>query len=321
MLNNASKSSVSSTNMAQRLLVMPLMSVAESCIAGNSAPSRRRPGSPDCQTLRPQASATATAPMLAKEIRQLREQFPNLGKDKLQVLLRPWCRQQDIALPSVSAIGRIIARDPDKMRHAPIRLSTRGRHKPIPCKRKTRKPKGFKHQPLEVFVGDTVVRLRDGLRRCLFTFIDPHSRFAIAFAAQSSQLPSPLTRCVNGCQNRRASGSKTTARSSWDASSNALTCTASPTGGLSPLAHHFAGREMARSPRSGFVSGRIRTKRPPAPSASTAPSKSSSSIITRMNCSMTWPALTANWPTGYSTATPSCPIIASACNLLQLPHP
>ena len=143
--------------------------------AKSCAPKRRR---------QPQAP-----PALVRQIRWLREKFPNLGKDKLQVLLRPWCRQQDIALPSVSTIGRIIARDPNKMRHAPTRLDARGRHKLIPRKRKTRKPKGFKHQPLEVFACDTVVRLRDGLRRYLFTFIDPHSRFAIAFAAatQSSQ--------------------------------------------------------------------------------------------------------------------------------------
>ncbi len=149
--------------MAQRLLVMPSMSAAQPGIAGNSAPSQRQPRSPDCQILSPSASATATAPMLVRQIRQLREQFPNLGKDKLQVLLRPWCRQQNIALPSVSTIGRIIARDPDKMRHAPTRLDARRRHKLIPRKPKTRKPKGVKHQPLEVFACDAVVRLRDGL--------------------------------------------------------------------------------------------------------------------------------------------------------------
>ncbi len=40
-----------------------------------------------------------------------------------------------------------------------------------------------------MFACDTLVRLRDGLRRYLFTFINPHSRFAIAFAAttQSSR--------------------------------------------------------------------------------------------------------------------------------------
>ncbi len=180
MLKNALKSSVSSRIMAQPRPVMPLMSAAQPGIAGNSAPSQRRPGRPDCQILR--------APMLVREIGQLREQFPSLGTAKLRVLLRPWCRQQDIALPSVSAIGRIIARDPNKMRHASTRLDARGRHKPLNRKPKTRKPKGFKHPPLEVFACDTVVRLRDGLRRYLFTFIDPHSRFAIGFAAsQSSQ--------------------------------------------------------------------------------------------------------------------------------------
>ena len=130
-----------------------------------------------------QAPATTAAPTLIKEIRRLHKQFPNLGQAKLQVMLYPWCGPQDIALPSASPLGRIIAREPDKMRHTPARLDARGRHKLIARKRKTRQPKGVKHQPLEVFACDTVVRLRDGLRRYLFTFIDPHSRFAIAFAA------------------------------------------------------------------------------------------------------------------------------------------
>lgn len=51
---------------------------------------------------------------LIAEIRQLRSCSPHLGKDKLHVLL----------VPSASTIGRIIARAPDKMRHAPARLDS-----------------------------------------------------------------------------------------------------------------------------------------------------------------------------------------------------
>ena len=53
--------------------------------ARSSAPRRRR------QTLWP--------PALSQEIRRLRTIYPNLGKAKLQVLLRPWCTQQGLALP------------------------------------------------------------------------------------------------------------------------------------------------------------------------------------------------------------------------------
>ena len=94
-----------------------------------------------------------------------------------------WCAQQNLALPSVSTLGRLIARAPDKMRHAPSRLDARGRPKPVARPRKARQPKGIRHVPLQVFACDTVVRLQAGLRRYLFTFIDPHTRFAVAFAA------------------------------------------------------------------------------------------------------------------------------------------
>ena len=127
-----------------------------------------------------------TSPALSQQIRQLRRQYPNLGKAKLHVLLRDWCAQQRLPLPSVSTIGRIIAKDPHKMRHAPARISPTGRHKPLHRTRKNRKPKNYHPPPLSLFACDTVVRLRDGIRRYLFTFIDPTSRFAIAFAANSA---------------------------------------------------------------------------------------------------------------------------------------
>ena len=71
--------------------------------AKNSAP-RRRP---------------RTDPRLGTEIRRLRTLHPNLGKEKLHVLRGPWCEEHGLPRPSVSTIGRIIARAPDKMRFAP----------------------------------------------------------------------------------------------------------------------------------------------------------------------------------------------------------
>lgn len=94
--------------------------------AKSSAPKRRRPPKTD--------------PRLVSEIRRLRTLHPNLGKAKLHVLLAPWCAQHGIALPSVSTIGRIIARAPDKMRQAPSRIDRRGRSKPLRRHTKPRKP-------------------------------------------------------------------------------------------------------------------------------------------------------------------------------------
>ncbi len=125
-------------------------------------------------------------PALSQAIRRLRTTYPNRGKAKLHVLLRPWCAQHGLALPRVSTIGRLIARAPDRMRHTPSRLDARGRPKPRTRRRKSRPPRPRPAQPLAVLAGDPVVRLHAGLRRYLFTFIDPCSRFAFAVATATA---------------------------------------------------------------------------------------------------------------------------------------
>lgn len=126
-----------------------------------------------------------TDPRLVTRIRELRRQWPNLGKAKLHVLLEPWCKEQKIPLPSVSSIGRIIARAPDKMRHSPQRIDSRGRWRPLRRVRKTRKPKGLKTAPLTLWAVDTIERVREGLRRYILTVIDPCSAIAFAVALPS----------------------------------------------------------------------------------------------------------------------------------------
>jgi hypothetical protein len=79
--------------------------------AQSSAPKRRRTPNTD--------------PRLVSEIRRRHTLHPN--KAKFLVLLGPWCARHGIALPSVSTIGRILAKAPDKMRHAPSRIDSRGK--------------------------------------------------------------------------------------------------------------------------------------------------------------------------------------------------
>jgi len=141
--------------------------------AKSSAPKRRRPPKTD--------------PRLVSEIRRLRTLHPNLGKAKLHVLLAPWCAQHGIALPSVSTIGRIIARAPDKMRQAPSRIDRRGRSKPLRRHTKPRKPQQVSARPLEVLACDTIERIRDGIRRYIITFIDPVWQLAFAVGLPSKQ--------------------------------------------------------------------------------------------------------------------------------------
>ena len=76
-------------------------------------------------------------------------------------------------------IGRLIA-DAGGLRAIPPRLDNRGRMK-RPRPKKPRKPKGFRAQrPGEVLALDTVIAIRDGVRRTLFGCLDQRSRFAPA---------------------------------------------------------------------------------------------------------------------------------------------
>jgi hypothetical protein len=71
------------------------------------------------------------------------------------------------------------------MRHAPARIDSRGRAKPLRRHTKPRKPKQVKAQALEVLACFTRERIRDGMRRYIVTFIDPVSHFAFAVGLPS----------------------------------------------------------------------------------------------------------------------------------------
>ena len=123
-------------------------------------------------------------PALCAEIRRLRNVFPNLGKDKLHVLLRPWCERHELACPSVSTIERLIGDTPDKMRLVPTRLAPKGKAKSLRRQRfKQRLGKGFcADYPGHCVAFDTVVRFVGRTRRYLLTATDHASRFALAIA-------------------------------------------------------------------------------------------------------------------------------------------
>ena len=95
---------------------------------------------------RPKRVRQSKAPLeIVQEIRRLKEQYPNIGKAKLYHLLKPFCDKKALHIPSESTIGRIIAKDLNKMRPIPNRVDTKGRvnlrkrasHK----KKKAKKPK------------------------------------------------------------------------------------------------------------------------------------------------------------------------------------
>ena len=135
---------------------------------------------------------------LLAELRRLRAQHQNLGKEKLHPFLAAWCRQQDLRCPSVRTIGRLIADAPDKMRHAPRQVSRFAQGRVLRQSR-IRKPQGYRPEgPGDCMARDTIERRKDGLARYLITCIDLASRFsfALAFRTRSSAHAALTLRCA-----------------------------------------------------------------------------------------------------------------------------
>jgi transposase InsO family protein len=116
------------------------------------------------------------------EIKRLREKYPNLDKAKLYHMLKPWCKEKGLSMLSESTIGRVIAKDKDKMRITPYRIDRNGKVKPKTRKFKNRKPKNLKAKPMHLWAVDTIQKVSNGIRRYIMTMVDPHSRIAFAVA-------------------------------------------------------------------------------------------------------------------------------------------
>lgn len=125
-------------------------------------------------------------PEVVFEIRRLRITHPNLGKEKVHILLAPFCTARGFSLPSAKTIGRLIADAKDKMRTFPVKVKHNGRIVERKQQKKMRKPKGFvATHPGHCGSFDTVERFVHGCRRYVVTFTDLYSRFTFAHATTS----------------------------------------------------------------------------------------------------------------------------------------
>jgi len=122
---------------------------------------------------------------IVSEIKRLREKYPNLGKAKLYHMLKPWCETNSLQVLSESTIGRIIAKDKNKMRITPYRIDRNGKVKHRKRKFKNRKPKNLKAKPMHLWAVDTIQKVSNGIRRYIMTLVDPNSRISFAVALPS----------------------------------------------------------------------------------------------------------------------------------------
>ena len=119
------------------------------------------------------------------EVKRLRWDHPNLGKDKIYPSLKRFCKSRNIACPKISTIGRLI-KDCGGLRTFPQKVRHNGQIVPLKRKKVPRKPEDFKATyPGHLVALDTIERIVHGSRRYIITFEDIYTRFAFAWATTS----------------------------------------------------------------------------------------------------------------------------------------
>lgn len=119
------------------------------------------------------------------EIKRLRWDRPNLGKDKLQPELLEFCQAHNLTCPDASTIGRLI-KDLGGLRIFPQKISHFGKIKPLKRQKVLRKPKDFTAEyPGHLVALDTIEKHLNGNRRYVITFEDIYTRFSFAWSTKS----------------------------------------------------------------------------------------------------------------------------------------
>src|SRR5665213_1908599 len=123
------------------------------------------------------------------ELRRIREQRKNLGKEKIYPLLKKYTDTLNLSCPSVCTIGRLIA-DLGGLRVSPQKLGYKGKILKVNRKKILRKPKDFRAMYHGHCIAlDTIEKQRNGVRLYILVAEDLYSRtgFACASVSHSSK--------------------------------------------------------------------------------------------------------------------------------------
>lgn len=124
-------------------------------------------------------------PALIEEIKRLRCEHPNLGKEKLYPHLLSFCEKRHLVCPKPRTIGRLIT-DLGGLRIAPLHITGTGRVRPLNREKSVRKPHGFTARyPGHCVAFDTFEEHINDSRRYVITFIDLYTRFGFALGTTS----------------------------------------------------------------------------------------------------------------------------------------
>mgnify|MGYP000190425827 CR=1 FL=1 len=122
---------------------------------------------------------------ILEEIKELRNDHHNLGKDKIHPLLLDFCDVKGLTCPSITTIGRLI-KDMGGLRVFPHKVTHFGKIKKVNRLKVLRKPKDFKAKyPGHCIAFDTIEKQRNGKRMYIIVAIDLYTRTAFSLGTKS----------------------------------------------------------------------------------------------------------------------------------------
>jgi putative transposase len=122
-------------------------------------------------------------PKIIEYIKQIRQRYPRLGKDKIKPFLDKFCFFNNLKTIHPSTIGRIIKKK--NFFFHPKKVTHFGKIVKIQYKKKLRK-KGYTPQsPGDLLQIDSITRFKDGLKRYILTAIDCKGEFSFAYSYSS----------------------------------------------------------------------------------------------------------------------------------------
>jgi putative transposase len=122
-------------------------------------------------------------PKIVEYIKELRQQYPRLGKDKIKPFLDEFCSQNCLKTIHASTIGRIIKKK--NFFFHPKKVTHFGKIVKTEYKKKLRR-KGYQiAYPGDLLQIDSITRFKDGVKRYLLTAIDCKGEFSFAYGYSS----------------------------------------------------------------------------------------------------------------------------------------
>ena len=131
------------------------------------------------ESTRPKRRRSMIVPLdIVQFIRQIRQEHPRLGKEKIKPLLDEYCQGKGITSISESTIGKVIKRHKLFYQKAGRVYHDPSIRRPVPQKR-LRVKRSPRHEDFGHIIADTVARVTDGVKDYFYNAIDAKLKFAL----------------------------------------------------------------------------------------------------------------------------------------------